>query len=163
MSQKKGNFVIKNNVGLVVLAGVAAAAFLNSNNSTSVTDDSPIDMHKDSAGIPATLTKDYQSRTMELDLTPGIGGQSTAGVPGVFASKAALQAAFVLPVRGNLFSSSGFDHADMNWPVTNFGIIWEASIQNSSDGLSTMRVTVKYFVKNDGVTFIDFSGAWADI
>jgi hypothetical protein len=153
---KKGNFVIKNAEGLVTLAGDATSIFNDSNNSVNYSESNPIDMHMDSGGIPRTLTKNYVEYTLELELTPGVGGTTGAAN---FASLAALKTAFVLPPRGSQIITSGFDVAGLNWDTSTKAIVWDASIQQSAEGLSTIRCTAKKFADNAG-TVIDFTGAW---
>ena len=148
-SFKKGNFVIKNAEGSVAIAGLAA--FVNSNNSASITDASPFDIHKDSGGVPRTITRDYIEYRMELDLTPGVGG--------AFATLADLKTAFVLTLKGAQIITSSFDLADLNWADAAKAIIEDISIQQTAEGLSTMRVTAVKRTDNAGVV-IDFTAAF---
>lgn len=157
MAYKKGKFVIKNAQGLVTLAGDATSIFNDSNNSASVSLSSPTQVHMDSAGTPATVTRDYIERTFEFDLTPGVGG-TTAGAG--FASLAALQTAFVIPDEFSQFISSGFDLTDLNLADAAKAVVITASETVTAEGLAGLRVTVKTYKKADG-TVVDFTAAWA--
>jgi len=146
---KKGNFVIKNSEGSVAIAGLAA--FVNSSNSASVSDASPFEVHMDAGGVPRTVTRNYFEYRMELDLTPGVGGS--------FATLADLKTAFVLSLKGSQIITSGFDLSDLNWADAVKAIIEDISIQQSQEGLSTLRVTAVKRTDNAG-NVIDFTAAW---
>lgn len=151
MSQAKGQFTVKNAAGTVVFTGVAAT-YINSNNSVGLTDNTPLELKKDSAGVPRQITKDYHEYQMDLDLTPGIGG--------TFASRAALLTAFRLQAKGSSFTCSGFDLTDMNWDSTLKAVVWDCSMNAAQEAHGTLRVTVKRWTDLAG-TPIDFTGAWA--
>ena len=158
MAYKKGNFIIRNAQGLVTLAGDATSIFNDSANSASASLSSPVQTHMDSAGNPATVTRDYVERTYEFELTPGVGG--TTGGSG-FSSLAALQTAFVLPDEFSQFISSGFDVTDLNLADAAKAVVTAASATVTAEGNAGLRVTVKTFKKADNSTVINFTAAWA--
>lgn len=149
MSEKKGNFIIRNAAGTVVLAG--SATFLNSNNSAGFTDLTALEVHKDSAGTPRVITRDYLEYQLDLDLTPGVGG--------TFASKAALQTAFAAVEKGSTITTSGFDLADLNWDSSKKGIVFDSSVSASNGQNATLKVQARRMATLDG-TPIDFTGVW---
>ena len=158
MAYKKGNFVIKNAQGYVTLAGDATAIFNDSNNSAGFSETSPVQTHMNSLGEPTVLTRDFIEYTMELELTPGVGGTGGA-TPAAFANLAALQTALAFNTVGSQIITAGFDIAALNWPTGDKAVITASSIQESSDGLATLRVTAVKRTTNAG-TVIDFTGAW---
>lgn len=159
MAYKKGQFIIRNAQGIVTLAGDATSIFNDSNNSASVSLSTPTQMHMDSSGTPAAVTRDYVERTYEFELTPGIGGTG-GGSPAAFANLAALQTAFVLPDDYSQFISSGFDVTDLNLADAAKAVVTAASATVTAEGNAGLRVTVKTFKKADGTTVVNFTGSW---
>jgi hypothetical protein len=149
MSQGKGAFVIRNAVGTVTMAGVAA--IINSNNSAGLTNSTTVNEHKDSAGIPRSLSKDYNVYELSFDLTPGIGG--------TFGNKGALQAAFIMIDKGTAIETSGFDVTSYNWAAGLKAIVWDCSLSLSQEALGTMRVTARRYTDLAGNP-VDFTAAW---
>lgn len=155
MAQGRGAFIIKNAAGSVTLAGLAA--LVNSNNSAGLTDATEIQERRDSTGVPRALTKNFNMYQLDLDLTPGIGG--------AFASKNALQLAFLLIPKGSSIVTSGFDVASYNWDSSEKAIVWECACNLNQDGDGTLRVTARRYralgaAGADG-TVIDFAtGPW---
>jgi len=152
MSQKKGNFVIKNSAGSVKLAGLAA--LVNGAGSASFSDNTNIAVHNDAAGVPRAITKDYNEFSLPFDLTPGIGGD--------LGSVAAVAAAVDGIRLGDQIIVSGFSHNDINLPDSAKAVITSYTVSQSEGALSKVSVTATRRTDLSG-NAIDFTGAWAAI
>jgi hypothetical protein len=162
-TQYKGNFIIMNAAGTVLLAG-RANLFTNSTPSAAVSDVSPVVEHEDSTGIIRTLTRNKTAYEMTLTLTPGIGGK--AGGTN-FASLSELKTAADLVPLGSTIITEGFPIEALNWTAAKAykGRITASSVNASGNGPLSMNVTARRECSVSGSTEtpIDFTGAWADL
>ena len=153
MAQKKGNFIIRNAAGSVVLAGLAA--LVNNTGSADFNDATQINDEKDALGVTRTLTKDQEEHTLDLDLTPGIGAD--------LGSKAAVLAAIAGLRKGMSITTSGFDDGDFNWSSNSYGILMSVGKAAKSGASLTVKVQARRILDLATSTYIDFTGAWATI
>jgi hypothetical protein len=152
MSQKKGNFVIKNASGTAKLAGLATLT--NDTPNARWKDITDIAEHKDSAGIPRTLTRDYKCYELTYRITPGVGSG--------LASKAATVAAVTGVQKGDQFISTNFDLPELNVADADKAIIFDIGGDQAEGQLGGIDVTVRKYTDLAG-TVIDFTSAWASI
>jgi hypothetical protein len=152
MSQKKGNYVIKNAEGSVVLQGLAA--LVNDVNNIDWNDATEITEHRDAGNVPRTLTKDFNEERLTLRLIVGVGY--------AFSDQAALKAAIASLAKCGQIITSGFEDAQCNWADAAKAIIWEVGKTLAQGELMAVNITARK-LSTTAAAAIDFTGAWADL
>jgi hypothetical protein len=173
MSQKKGNFVIRNSEGRVKLAGIATN-LTNDVMSIEFGDLTEVVEYRDAGNVPRTLTRDHAAYEQTLRLTPGIGYAHTTqqDVKDLIASLE----------RGDTIDLRNFEDAQFNWTdgnddagapdvgVTDFkAFIWQVGKVLSQGELLSVTITARRVASLSVVlsvvteTPIDYSAAWANL
>jgi hypothetical protein len=155
MSQKKGNFIIKGAAGTVKLGGLVVLT--NSAPQARWRDVTDVMLHTDSAGVLATLTRDFIALECTYRIIPGKGD-----APATIASKAAAAAAVTGIRKGDQFISTGFDLPELNCADATKAIIMDIGGDQAEGAEGGVDVTVRKFTTTAG-TVIDLTGAWANL